>query len=426
MMSEHQRYRLLYKLDAGGMAEIYRAKALSVSGIEKDVAIKRITPNLAKKPKFVRMFLDEARLAMTLNHANIVQVFDVGRAQNTYFIVMEFIDGWNLRRILHRVNEVGTRLPVKIAIFIAIEALKGLAYAHEKKDSDGRPLRIVHRDVSPPNILISRVGEVKIADFGLAKAVTQVEITDPGIIKGKFAYLCPEAIEGKPVDHRADIFAMGIILWEMLANRRLFLGRDERETLDLVRAAKVPSLKSFNKEVDDELEKIVKKALAKDPKKRISTAAQFVDMLSEYLFKKELKVNSHDLKNFLLDIFEEKEEDDSVISHAIGTMIQDEILSLSMVKYEGKPMPLEGKDPIKLEEITYSGEDKISEEEIFGDDVDFDTVSGETHTDALEAVEGSDALKSSSNSSNTLLWVGIFIFVLILLGLGGYFLFTSL
>lgn len=229
------------------------------------------------------------------------------------------------------------------------------------------------------------------------------------------------------MDHRADIFAMGIILWEMLANRRLFLGRDERETLDLVRAAKVPSLKSFNKEVDDELEKIVKKALARDPKKRISTAAQFVDMLSEYLFKKELKVNSHDLKNFLLDIFEEKEEDDSVISHAIGTMIQDEILSLSMVKYEGKPMPLEGKDPIKLEEITYSGEDKIREEEIFGDDVDFDTASGETHTDALEAIEGSDALKSSSNkSSNSMLWVGIFLFVLILLGLGGYFLFTSL
>ena len=419
-MSEHQRYKLLYKLDAGGMAEIFRAKALSVSGIEKDVAIKRITPALAQRPKFVRMFLDEARLAMTLNHANIVQVFDVGRAQDTYFIVMEFVDGWNLRRILHRVNEVGTRLPVGLAVFIAIEALKGLAYAHEKKDENGRPLRIVHRDVSPPNILISKAGEVKITDFGLAKAVTQAELTDPGIVKGKFAYLSPEAVQGKPVDHRADIFAMGIILWEMLTNRRLFLGRDEQETIDKVRACKIPSIRPFNKEVDEDLENIVRKALAKDPKKRIPTAAKFADMLSEYLFKQKLKVTSNDLREFLGELFEEKEEDEGRAIHAIGTMIQEEILSLSMVKYSGKPMPVEGEKPIKLEEIQYTGEDKIKVEEIFGDASEV-VLKPETSKDSPPR----EVVQKADSSGSPLLWVAIFFGILLVLGILGYFVYET-
>lgn len=368
-MSEHQRYKLLYKLDAGGMAEIFRAKAISVSGIEKEVAIKRIMPGLSKRPKFIKMFLDEAKLSMDLSHANIVQVFDVGRAQDTYFIVMEFVDGYNLRRIMQKVTELGTRIPTNIACFIAGETLKALAYAHEKKDADGRPLRIVHRDISPPNILVSKAGEVKLTDFGLAKAVTHAELTDPGIVKGKFAYLCPEAVNGKPVDHRADIFAMGVVLWEMLANHRLFLGADEQETLDLVRAAKYTSMKPYNPEVDDQLESILKKGLARDPRKRFATAKQFGDAIGDFLFKQEIKVTSYDIESFLIETFEGESSDEAIPIHAIGNLIQDEILSLSMVKYSGKPLPIDGQEPIKLEEISYSGRDSIDEEDIFGGNV---------------------------------------------------------
>ena len=211
-MGDRQRYKILDKLDAGGMAEIYRAKAITLDGFEKSVAIKRILPHLCANPKFVNMFLDEARLAMKLNHANIVQVFDVGRAQDTYFIVMELVEGRNLRRIFQRLSEVGQRFPVPVAVFLVTEALKGLAHAHERRDGDGHSLGIVHRDVSPPNLLISHSGEVKLTDFGLAKAMTQVELTDPGIVKGKFSYLSPEALDGRAVDYRADIFSTGIIL----------------------------------------------------------------------------------------------------------------------------------------------------------------------------------------------------------------------
>ncbi len=433
-MSEHQRYKLLYKLDAGGMAEIFRAKSVSVSGIEKEVAIKRIMPGLAKRPKFVRMFLDEARLAMELSHANIVQVFDVGRAQDTYFLVMEFVDGYNLRRLMQKVNEVGRRIPVNIACFIAAETLKALAYAHEKKDAKGRLLRIVHRDVSPPNILLSKAGEVKLADFGLAKAVTQAELTDPGIVKGKFAYLCPEAINGKPVDHRADLFAMGIVLWEMLANHRLFLGVDEQETLDMVKAARYIPLKPYNQEADDQLDAILKKALAKDPKKRFATAKQFGDAISDYLFKHKIKVTSYDLANFLTSVFEGEPEDDATSIHAIGNLIQDEILSLSMVKYAGKPLPIEGEDPIKLEEISYSGKDTIDEEEIFGEGFlgkeDLSDMGSEQDSTASEADKTEDsksqeiapAAAAAKKGGHPWLWVLLFFLLVTVFGVGAWYL----
>jgi eukaryotic-like serine/threonine-protein kinase len=238
-----QRYRVLNKIDAGGMAEIYLARAVAVGGIEKNVAIKRVLPALTKNKRFVNMFLDEARLSMVLTHANIVQVFDVGRADGTYFIVMEYVDGQNLRRIIQRMSERGYRIAVPLASYLIAEVCKGLSHAHDQRDQQGNPLGIVHRDISPPNILISRAGEVKITDFGLAKAITQFEITDPGIVKGKFSYLSPEAANGKLVDHRADIFAAGILLWELLAGRRLFLGKSDMETVS-ARTSHPPSSRS--------------------------------------------------------------------------------------------------------------------------------------------------------------------------------------
>ncbi|MEM9191024.1 MAG: serine/threonine-protein kinase, partial [Myxococcota bacterium] len=209
------------------MAEVFRGEAQSVQGFRKQVAIKRVLPHLAQNQNFIAMFLDEARLGARLTHANIVTVFDIGAADNTYFIVMEFVDGANLKNVMESLRKQGRRFPMKEAIFICIEACRGLNYAHETIDDEGRALDIVHRDVSPPNILISKRGEVKLTDFGLAKATTQLEKTDPGVVKGKFSYLSPEAALGQPVDARADIFALGIVLWEMLAGRRLFLGETD-------------------------------------------------------------------------------------------------------------------------------------------------------------------------------------------------------
>jgi serine/threonine protein kinase len=212
-----QRYRVVERLAAGGMAEVFVGDAMSVQGFKKRVAIKRVLPHLASNENFIGMFLDEARLGARMNHANIVSVLDIGAADNTYFIVMEYVDGANLKTIIEVLLKQGRPVPMKEAVYIAMEACRGLSYAHELCDDDGNDLDIVHRDISPPNILISKRGEVKVTDFGLAKASTQLEKTDPGVVKGKFSYLAPEAALGDAVDERADLFAMGIVLWEMIA-----------------------------------------------------------------------------------------------------------------------------------------------------------------------------------------------------------------
>ncbi len=189
MAQQQQRYHVIERIDAGGMAEVFKANSTSLQGFEKLVAIKRILPKLAQNERFVRMFLDEAKLSLHLSHTNCVQVFDLGLADNTYFIVMEFVDGVNLKHLIEESRRRNQPMRVEQAAYIGLEICKGLAHAHEKTDQEGHHLAIVHRDISPPNILLSREGEVKITDFGLAKAKSQVETTDPGVVKGKFGYL---------------------------------------------------------------------------------------------------------------------------------------------------------------------------------------------------------------------------------------------
>ena len=227
-----ERYRPLFKLDSGGMAEVYVAEAESMAGFKKKVAIKRILPSLLKDDRFVRMFLDEARLSLHLTHANIVSVFDIGKSSSTYFIVMEYVEGINLKGILQDLTRKGATFPVHLTVWVLNEVLKGLDYAHNLRDPEtGRKIGIVHRDISPPNILVSWNGEVKLTDFGLAKASTQLESTDPGVVKGKFSYLSPEAASGLEVDARADIFALSTIFYEMLAGRHCFRGQSIPEIL---------------------------------------------------------------------------------------------------------------------------------------------------------------------------------------------------
>lgn len=290
-----QKYSIIHKLDAGGMAEVWKGKATSLRGFEKLVAIKRVLPNLAKKETFIRMFLDEARLSLHLNHANVVQTFDIGASEEAYFIVMEWVDGVNLKGVLENLKLNGERIPLEQSIFIITEICKGLYHAHRRCTPDNQPLNIVHRDVSPPNLLISREGEVKLVDFGLAKAATQALTTEQGMVKGKFSYLSPEAAWGKPVDERADIFAVGALLWEMLAGRKLFEGKTNRETLLMIREAKIPSIDPYNPYVDEILMRIIYKALAKDPDDRYSNARDLGQDLSNYLFQNRLMVTNYDI-----------------------------------------------------------------------------------------------------------------------------------
>ena len=304
-----QRYRPLYKLDAGGMAEVYVAEAVSMAGFSKKVAIKRILPGLVKEERFTRMFLDEARISLRLNHANVVSVFDLGESDNTYFIVMEFVDGTNLKTILETLAKRGQVVPVALTVWMLNEVLKGLQYAHDLRDEAGHSMGIVHRDISPPNILISWTGEVKLTDFGLAKATTQLESTDPGVVKGKYSYLSPEAAHAQEVDGRSDIFAVGILAFEMLTGRRLFKGKNDFQTIALVRAAEVPSIRSFNPEVPAELEQILRKALAKDVNQRYQRADDFAHDLLAFLFSKRMMVGARDVIEFLRPFREERERE---------------------------------------------------------------------------------------------------------------------
>jgi serine/threonine protein kinase len=319
-----QRYHLLKKLESGGMAEVFLGEATSVQGFKKRVAIKRVLPHLASHTNFIGMFLDEARLGARLTHANIVSVFDIGKSDNSFFIVMEFVDGTNLKKIMETLRAKGLNFPLKDVIYIAMEACRGLSYAHELVDDDGEPVELVHRDVSPPNILISKRGEVKVTDFGLAKARTQLERTDPGVVKGKFSYLSPEVATGQDVDERADIFALGVCLWEMLAGRRLFLGDTDYETVQAVSNADVPSLVGVHPEVDPEVESLLLRALARDPDERYRTAREFGDALAGYLFHHQMKVTSYDIAN-LVKAALERQKSVPPQPMMIDGMIQEEL-----------------------------------------------------------------------------------------------------
>lgn len=300
-MAEHK-YRVIKRLEAGGMAEVFVGEAVSVQGFKKQVAIKRVLPHLAQNPDFIEMFLDEARLSAKLTHANIVSVFDISAREDTYFLVMEFVDGANLKKIIENVSARNKSIPLAQATFICIEACRGLSYAHELTGENGEPLGIVHRDISPPNIMVTKRGEVKVADFGLAKAGTQLSQTDPGVVKGKFSYLSPEAALGEEVDARTDVFSLGIVLWEMLAGRRLFLGESDYATVKLVQKANIPRLATLNREIDEEFEEVLLRALTQDPNQRYKSAREFGDALAGYLYGRQLKVTSYDLATLVQDV----------------------------------------------------------------------------------------------------------------------------
>ncbi len=324
MAQQQQRYKVIEKIASGGMAEVFRAESAGLEGFKKTVAIKRVLPHLSEKKQFIGMFLDEARVSAHLGHSNCVQVFDIGVGDNTYFIVMEYVDGADLKAIIEYLRQTNRQMAPELACLICVKICEGLAYAHELRDAEGRPMNIVHRDMSPPNVLVTRHGEVKIVDFGLAKANSQLERSEPGIIKGKFSYLSPEAAQGKTVDQRTDIFAVGIILWELLAGRRLFLGETDLETVRQVQRAEVPPVRQFNQQVTPELERVVARGLAADPNRRYQTAREFAHDLNQVLFRLSRPVSSFDIATLVEPIRAKRQQEkqrQAMSGSIIGSLI---------------------------------------------------------------------------------------------------------
>ncbi len=280
------KYLLLERLATGGMAEVYRAKASGAGGFEKQLAIKRILPTYSQNEEFRRMFEYEARLSSMLTHANIVQVYDFVKSGDTYLLAMEYVDGKNLRQFVNKARKVNLNLPIAFSCYIVNEVCKGLEYAHQKKDDlNGKPLNIIHRDMSPQNVMLSYDGAVKIVDFGIAKAKDRVDETRSGVIKGKFGYMSPEQANGLAIDHRSDIFSTGIILYEMVTGRRLFAAENDMATLKLIQECIIPSPTRINPKIPAEFEKIVLKSLTKDLNLRYQNAGNFHRNLQGFLSK---------------------------------------------------------------------------------------------------------------------------------------------
>lgn len=277
------KYILQERIAVGGMAEIFRAVFRTIEGVEKQVALKRILPEYSLDEEFVALFVDEARLSATLQHPNIVQVFDFGKLDRSYYLAMEFVDGPNLKHFTRKLYQYENAFPIEFAIYIIIQLLKALDYLYRATDSSNRPLKVIHRDISPQNILLSREGEVKITDFGIAKAASKLSKTVPGKIQGKFGYMSPEQAMGKELDHRSDLFSLGIIFFEMLTGKRLYGGENTLIRYENVKEAKVQPVSKF-RDVPEALDRIVAKMLQKEADDRYQSSSELQKDLSDFIY----------------------------------------------------------------------------------------------------------------------------------------------
>lgn len=298
-----QKLLLLERIALGGMAEVFRAKSFGVEGFERLVAVKRILPSLVQDAEFIKMFIDEARIAAHLSHQNIIQIYDLGRHDDLYYISMEYVAGRDLRLILDHFKRKKAPMEQGMAAYVLARIAEALDYAHRKRDPAGKPLRIIHRDVSPQNVMVSYDGDVKLCDFGIAKAAVQSTRTQAGVLKGKFAYMSPEQVRGRPIDHRSDLFALGVIFFEMLTAERLFLAENDYTTLENVREAKVPKPRSVNRAVSPEAERICLKLLAKEPEARYQSAAEVFEDLFQLTSQAAHRFHARHLRQFMHDVY---------------------------------------------------------------------------------------------------------------------------
>jgi len=283
-MARNARYHVVSKIAHGGMAEIFLAVQKGEQGFAKPVVLKRILPKLAEDPHFVRMLVDEAHIASTLNHSNLVQVLDLGKTGGQYFLVLEFVDGWSLEQVRRRALAAKLKMPIPLILSIVSSLCRGLAYVHTRERS-GKSLGIVHRDVTPQNVMISQQGEVKLADFGIAKAVGKSEKSATGMIKGKFAYMSPEQSLARPLDARSDLFSVGTVLYLLTTGKKPFDGPTDADIILQVRRARPEKPSALVRDLNPDVERLINRALRADPDKRWQSAEQMADKIDAILVK---------------------------------------------------------------------------------------------------------------------------------------------
>ncbi|MCH7665160.1 MAG: protein kinase [Acidobacteria bacterium] len=299
-------YRLDERIAVGGMAEVWRASMLGMEGFRKTIAIKKILPHLAENSEFVAMFIEEAKLAAQLSHENLVEIYDLGKIGESFFIAMEFVDGKDLRGLLNRLRQASEQMPIGLALLITAEVARGLEYAHTREDSDGKALDLVHRDVSPRNVLIGHDGRVRLCDFGVAKAVSSVIQTQIGALKGKLQYMSPEQASGRSVDNRSDIYSLGSVMYEMISGRRLYEADNEISLLDAARAGNFDDPSKHCPALPQEVRRILIKALAKKPSARYQSAGALEQDLRALLRTVEPAPGAQVLGSFVKELFAER------------------------------------------------------------------------------------------------------------------------
>jgi eukaryotic-like serine/threonine-protein kinase len=309
MMAERLgRYAVLKHLASGGMADVLLGRTEGIEGFERHVVLKRIRAEHAKDQRFMTMFLDEARVAANLHHQNIVQVFDIGESNGEYFFAMEYIHGEDLRKLLSAVSKTRKHMPLGLVCMIVSAAASGLHYAHERRDNNKKPLHIVHRDVSPSNILIGYDGAVKVADFGIAKATMRQVETRSGSLKGKVSYMSPEQCKGEDIDRRSDVFALGVVLYELATTTRLFKGDNDYLVMDAIVNARVPLPRVRRPDLPNELSAIIMKALSSDRHRRYASAEELRVALEQFAIKHSLAASTATLATYMRRIFGERPE----------------------------------------------------------------------------------------------------------------------
>ena len=306
-------YELLDKIGEGGMAEVWKARATGAAGFQRILVVKKILPMFAKNKAFIDMLVAEAKLCSALHHPNIVPIFDLGVIDGIYYVTMEHVDGVDLLQVLQRAARRQMRVPTEVALFVAGEVARGLAYAHAAVDHEGRPLNIIHRDVSPANVMVGTRGEVKLTDFGVARADLEIEtrrgaasIVRHDGLKGKLSYMSPELVSGGEIDHRSDIFAVGTLIYEMLTLKRLFMGKSELQTMANVRKARITRRIERHDYIPRPVQDIIRTALAREPSARYQNAGELYDAIQDYLFEARLRIGPSAVARFVVDLFPER------------------------------------------------------------------------------------------------------------------------
>lgn len=327
MTSQHfGKYEFLKKLATGGMAEVFLARQRGIEGFSKMCVVKRILPHLAEDPEFVQMFLNEAKIAARFNHPNIAQIYELGEINGSYFIAMEFIHGEDLGRVMRKAWSTGQWIARQLAMRVIVAACEGLHYAHTKTDEQGKPLKVVHRDISPQNLLISFDGSVKVVDFGIAKAADSGAMTKSGAIKGKFAYMAPEQAAGKPLDHRSDIFAIGLVLYELITGVRPLKRDSELGTLQAALECDIAP-PSQVADVPSDLDDMVMRALTRNAEDRYKDARQFGQALEEYLIGQRMVATPVQISELMHTLFAERLSEEAKLGHPDPQIANDPMFS---------------------------------------------------------------------------------------------------